>query len=159
MQPLGVNLLESEAVAAMLRSDRAEWEALVAVLEAHPDRSLHDAGSPPWASHDVYAPLARWIGRSTDEMEARLAGRTLPPLEGADDEIKARWQQEDRGLTFAEARHRAELAFERRLRAIESVPAERWEPVLDAIARADGAEHYANHRSYVAVAQTEGGAP
>ena len=151
--------MDSEAVAAMLRQDRAEWEALVAVLEAHADRSVHDAGSPPWASHDVYAHLAHWIGRSTDELEARLAGRTLPPIEGTDDEINARWQREDSGLSLEEARGRARDAFERRLRAIKDVPPGRWDAVLEAMARADGAEHYANHRSYVAVAQTEGGAP
>jgi len=140
--------LDSEAVAAMLRSDRAEWEALVAVLEAHPEQRLHAEGSPPWVSRDVYAHLARWMSRSTDDLEARLAGRTLPPLEGNDDEINARWQREDSALSLDEARRRAREAFERRLRAIEGVPAGRWEPVLEAMARADGAEHYANHRRY-----------
>ena len=64
--------MDSEAVAAMLREDRDEWEALVAVLEAHPEESLHDAGSPSWSSRDVYAHLARWIERSTAQLEARL---------------------------------------------------------------------------------------
>ena len=143
--------MDSEAVAAMLRDDRAEWQALVAVLEAHPEEALHDSGSPPWISRDVYAHLARWIERSTDELEARLAGRTLAPLPGSDDEINARWQQEDSALSLAEARRRAQQAFERRMLAIEHVPSERWDPVLEAIAHADGSEHYANHRRYIAV--------
>ena len=140
--------MDSQAVAAMLRSDRAEWKALVAVLQAHPEQRLHADGSPPWVARDVYAHLARWITRSTDDLEARLAGRILPPLEGSDDEINARWQGEDSALSLDEARHRAGETFEHRLRAIEGVAADRWDPVLEAMARADGAEHYANHRRY-----------
>ncbi len=143
--------MDAEAIAVMLREDRTEWEALVAVLEAHPEESLHDAGSPSWTSRDVYAHLARWIERSTDALEARLAGRALPPLEGADDEINARWQQEDSGLSLGEARERAQQAFELRLRAIQGVPTDRWDEMLEAIARADGAEHYAGHRSYISL--------
>jgi len=143
--------VDTEAVAAMLRRDRAEWEALVAVLEAQPERRLHGEDSPSWVSRDVYAHLARWMNRSTDDLEARLAGRTLPALEGTDDEINARWQREDSGLSLPEARRRAQEAFERRLRAIESVPPGRWEPVLEAMARADGSQHYANHRRYIVV--------
>ena len=151
--------MDTEAVAAMLRRDRAEWEALAAVLEAHPEERLHGEGSPSWVSRDVYAHLARWIRHSTGDLEARLAGRTLPPLDGTDDEINARWQREDSGLSLAEARQRAREAFERRLQAIDSVAPGRWDPVLEAIANADGAEHYANHRRYIAVPQKEGGRP
>ncbi len=40
--------------------------------------------------------------------------------------------------------------FERRLRAIQSVPIARWEDkILVAMARGDGAEHYRAHRGYV----------
>ena len=144
--------MDAEAVAAMVREDRAEWEALVAVLEAHPEESLHDASSPPWTSRDVYAHLARWIEHSTAKLEARLAGRTLPQLEGSDDEINARWRQADSGLSLGEARQRARTAFERRLRAIEAVPAGRWDEAVEAIARYDGAEHYASHRTSIVIA-------
>ncbi len=143
--------MDAEAIAAMLREDRAQWEALTAVLDAHPEGSLHELNSPSWMSRDVYAHLARWIDHSTAALEARLAGRTLARLEGTDDEINARWQQEDSGLSLGVARERAQQAFERRLRAIEGVPADRWDEMLKAIARADGAEHYAGHRSYVSV--------
>lgn len=143
--------MDTEGLAAMLRGDRAEWEALVAVLEAHPDEPLHDPNAPEWTSRDVYAHLARWMERSTNDLEAWLAGRTLPPLEGTEDEINARWQAGDSHLSLDEARKRAREAFERRWRAIESVPADRWDQPLEAIARADGGEHYANHRCYVVV--------
>lgn len=144
--------MDAEAVAAMLREDRDEWGTLVALLEAHPDENLHAPGSPAWTSRDIYAHLARWIEHSTAALEARLAGRTLPPLEGTDDEINARWQQEDSGLTLGQARQRAQQAFERRLRTIEAVPADRWDEELERIARWDGAEHYRGHRSYIVVA-------
>src|SRR3990172_8671068 len=107
-----VEMVDSEALAAMLHEDRAQWEALVDVLEAQPQESLHDAGSPPRVSRDVYAHLARWMERSTDDLEARLAGRTLPPLLGTEDEINARWQQEDGALTADGARRRAQEAFD-----------------------------------------------
>jgi hypothetical protein len=145
-------MMDAEGVAAMLREDRAGWEALAGVLEAHPQGNLHGVGSPPWTSRDVYAHLARWIEHSTASLEARLAGRTLPKLEGTDDEINARWQQEDGGLSLSEARERAWTAFERRLRAIEAVPMERWDERIEAIARADGVQHYASHRRSIAVA-------
>ena len=141
--------MDAEAIAAMLCEDRAQWEALTAVLDAHTERSLHDPSSPLWTSRDVYAHLTRWIERSTSELEVRLEGGTLQPLEGTDDEINARWQQEDSGLSLDEARERGQQAFELRLRSIEGVPTARWDKMLEAIARADGAEHYAGHRSYI----------
>lgn len=122
------------------------------MLEAHPEGNLHSPGSPSWSSRDVYAHLARWIEHSTAALEARLAGCTLPPLEGTDDEINSRWQREDSRLSLDEARERAEAAFERRLRVIEAVPSDRWDQALEAIAHADGAEHYRGHRSYVVAA-------
>ncbi len=143
--------MDGPAVQAMLQEDRAEWERLVALLDAHPEGPLHDPESPEWTARDVYAHLARWIERSTTEMEGWLATRTLlPKLEGSDDEINARWQQEDSALTLDEARERARRAFERRLRAIEAVPLDRWDAVGEACARADGAAHYRSHRSYIA---------
>ena len=143
--------MDAVAVAAMLAEDRAAWEALVAVLEAHPERNLHEAGSPPWTSRDVYAHLARWIEHSSSHLEARLAGRTLPRIEGTDDEINARWQREDGSLSLGEAQERAQTAYGRRLRLIEAVPIDRWNDELEAIARADGAEHYGSHRRSVVV--------
>ena len=140
-----------QELAAMLETDRVEWDALCAALEAHPDGPLHDPGSPGWTARDVYAHLARWINHSTDALESWLATRTLPTpsLEGDDDQINARWQAEDSGLSLAEARSRAQQAFERRIRAIESAASDRWDPILEATAHADGAEHYRNHQRYI----------
>ena len=141
--------MDAERIVAMLSEDRKEWAALTAVLEDHAEGSLHGRGSPMWTAADVYAHLARWMSRSTDDLEARLERRTLAPLEGTDDEINARWQAEDSHLTLAKALERAQRAFERRIRAIEAVPQDRWDPVLQMMARADGAEHYAGHRRYI----------
>ena len=144
--------MDSESVVNMLREDIAEWEKLVAVLEAHPEESLHDPGSPSWTSRDVYAHLARWMGHSIASLEARLSGGTFPPVPGTDDEINARWQQEDSGLSLAKARDRAQQTFEQRRRIIMSVPGERWDKELGRLARWDGAEHFAKHRSYIIIA-------
>ncbi len=145
--------MDAQAIAAMLAEDRAEWAALCSALDAHPDGALHDPESPTWTARDVYAHFARWINNSTDGFDCWLVNRTMPaPPEGNDDEINARWQLEDSGLSLDEARALAQQAFERRVRAIESAPADRWDdPMLDAIAHADDAEHYRNHRSYIVV--------
>ena len=142
--------MKPEAVAEMLRRDRDEWDALVAALEARPSSALHDPEFPAWEAKDVYTHFTRWINNSTDALEAWLDGRRLiPPPKGTDDEINARWQAEDADYTLAEARERAQRAFLRRLTAIESVPRERWDPILEKMARADGYEHYASHRRYI----------
>jgi hypothetical protein len=86
-----------------------------------------------------------------DLFEACLVGQKLPPIDGTDDEINARWQQEDSGLSLREARERAQEAFERRRRLIESVPAGGWSDELEAYARADGAQHLRDHRRYIVV--------
>jgi len=144
--------MDIEAVAAIRREDIAEWEKLVAVLEAHPEESLHNPGSPPWTSRDVYTHLARWMEHSTASLEARLAGLTTPPIEGDFNVINARWQREDSELSLAEAREKARLAFEWRESVIKSVPNERWDEELEKLARWDGGAHFAEHRSYIVVA-------
>jgi len=135
----------------MLLEDRAEWDALVALLEAGAGRgSVHADSAPSWTSRDVYAHLARWIAHSTADLEGWLEGRPIATLDGSDDEINARWQAEDSALDLAAARERAHTAFDRRVRTIEAVPAERWgDEVLESIARADGVEHYRAHREYL----------
>ncbi len=141
--------MDAEAVASMLRDDQAEWAQLTKLLEGRAGESLHGGSSPAWNARDVYAHLARWIAHSTDDLEARLDGRTRPPLKGTDDEINARWQAEDSGLSLAQARKHAQEAFERRIGAIEAVPPDRWDPILEAMARADGSNHYAAHSRYI----------
>jgi hypothetical protein len=145
--------MDADAIAAMLAEDRAEWEALAAVLDAHPEGALHDPESPDWTSRDVYAHLARWIEHSTNALESWVATRTLPPpsdaMKGNDDEINARWQAEDSNLSLKDARARAYAQFERRIKVIESVPADRWDQIAEATAKADDAKHYRNHRRYI----------
>ena len=143
--------MDAEAVQAMIRGDRKQWEALVAVLGAHPDGPLHDPEAPEWTARDVYTHLARWIEHSTEALEAWVAGRTIAPLEGADDdETNAGIQRQYSQLSLDEAQERAQRAFERRIQAIEAVPGDRWDDkVTEATARADGAEHYAAHQTYI----------
>ena len=72
-------------------------------------------------------------------------------MEGTDDEINARWQQVDSGLSLDEARTRAQSEFDRRLLVVEGVPADSWNDETEALAHADGSEHYASHRRYIVV--------
>lgn len=135
-------------VAEMLRKDREEWAALTALLDADPDRAVHQDGHD-WTARDVYSHFARWLQHSTNDFEATLNGEGLPRPEGSDDEINASWQAEDAKLSLEEARGRAQREFDRRLRVIESLPGDRWTEPLWAIAHADGWEHIAAHRQYV----------
>ena len=143
--------MDAVAVQKMLQEDRREWNALVRMLEAHRGEPLHDPESPDWVSRDVYTHLASWMEHSTDDLEARLAGRTIPPLEGDEDEINARFRAAHRKMTHDEAGTWARREFDRRIQAIKAVPEERWDPLLEAVARADGADHYRAHHGYIAV--------
>ena len=145
--------MDAAAVQQTLQEDREEWAKLVAILDTHAEGPLHDPESPEWTARDVYTHLARWMEHSTDALEAWLAGRTIAPLEGADDdETNARIQREYSHLSLDEARERAQRTFERRIQAIEAVPADRWDDkITEATARADGAEHYRGHMSYINV--------
>ena len=49
------------------------------------------------------------------------------------------------------ARKWANEAFERRERAIESVPLKRWNDELVEVASHDGADHFRGHLSYLVV--------
>ena len=141
--------MDATALAGMLARDQAEWSALMAILDSRSEGSMHRADDPDWNARDVYAHFARWINHSTDDLEAALAIQARPKLEGTDDEINARWRAEDSHLTLPQARDFAKLAFDRRLAAIQSIPSDRWNPLLDAIAHADGHEHIAAHRQYI----------
>jgi hypothetical protein len=146
----GVN---AAAVAEMLGRDREEWAALTALLDAHPGGPVHDPESPEWEARHVYAHFDRWMGHSTDDLEAVLASRERPRKpEGDDDTVNARWRAEDDAISSEEARRRAQEAFERRTAAVEGVPPERWDDLLTAIAHADGYKHIAGHRRYIEAA-------
>jgi hypothetical protein len=143
--------VDTQTIAEMLRRDREEWQPLASVLDSHSGGPVHDPESPEWETRHVYAHLARWIDNSMNDFEAVLAGRAKPaPPDGDDDGINALWRAEDAGIAFVDARLRALEAYQRRLRLIDSVPPGRWDHQLVAIAHADGYQHYANHRRYIA---------
>jgi len=144
--------MDASALADMLARDHVEWRALTAILESRPADSMHGADDPDWNARDVYTHLARWINHSTDDLEATFLGRGIPRPAGTDDEINARWRAEDAGLSLDAARDFAQRAFDRRLAALRAIPSDRWNPMLDLIANADGWEHIAAHRNYIETA-------
>ena len=150
--------MDTYAVQAMLQEDRAEWEALCAVLDGQAQGPLHDPESPEWTSRDVYTHLARLM-ESTTTLLAKLADVPVPGADPFDefqgnheDVVNARIQSRYGHLTFDEACDWAQRVFEERIRAIEAVPPDRWDAQIEGFARADGAGHYRGHRSYIAVA-------
>ena len=143
--------MNTEEVKAMLCIDHIVWNALVCLLEKHPEENLHDPASPPWTSRDVYAHLARWLEHSNACIEAYCANRELPKLEAAPEEMNTRWQREDSRLSLDEARQKARDAFSRRMNIIEAIPPGKWDDNLEHLVRYDGAWHYAKHINYIVV--------
>ena len=144
--------MDPEAVQAMLREDRVEWQALVALLEAHPHGPLHDPTVPTWAARDVYTHLARLTETTTELIELKLSGQPLPKFDDADeDTVNARIQQKYSHMSLDEARAWAQRSFDARIEAISSIPPDRWDAAMEMLARADGADHYRGHRSYISV--------
>ena len=144
--------MDAREIEAMLLRDRQEWDALVAVLEAHPEESLHPLDSPTWTSRNVYIHLANCIGDSLAQMEAKLTGAPQPQFSEDEDESNASKQRQYDYLTSDEARDWASHAFEQRIQAVLAVPADRWDAELEEMAGYDGWAHYAGHRSYINVA-------
>jgi hypothetical protein len=136
----------------MLRMDRIGWDALVSLLDAHPGESLHDPASPRWTSRDVYAHFARWLDRSNAHIKAYCAGKKLPELPTAPEEMNPLWQREDSGMSLDDAREKALETFDRRMEIIASIPPGKWDEKLDSIVRYDGASHYFMHLNYIVAA-------
>ncbi len=143
--------MNKETVTQMISKDRAEWNLLASILDAHPAEVLHSPQSPPWTSRDVYAHLARWLNNSNKDMESYCSGGDISPHFDNIDELNSRWQKEDSVLSLAEARTRALEAFSNRLAIIASIPMNRWDEKLERIASYDGAEHLVGHRKFICV--------
>jgi hypothetical protein len=149
--------MKKEDVEVMLRIDSVVWNELVSVLAAHPEESLHAPTSPRWTSRDVYAHMARWLNHSNRLIEAYCDGQTLPLPEATPEEMNSRWQQEDRVMELNDVKEKAQIAFSRRQRIIESIPLNQWDNKLERIVRYDGATHYAAHLNYIVVAPGDSG--
>ena len=143
--------MNAEEVKAMLCIDHIVWNALVCLLEKHPRENLHESGSQPWTSRDVYAHFARWLNHSNACIEASCAGKELPIHPFSPEEMNDLWQKEDSVLTLADARTKAMTALTRRMGIIESIPPGKWDGELEKLVRYDGASHYAMHINYIVV--------
>ena len=143
--------MDANAVREMIDEDRREWSRLTAMLDAHPEGALHDPESPEWTARDVYTHIAHLMEGSVDQLQAKLAGQKVSNMYAGKDEneVNARVQQAHSGLSFAEARAWAQRSFDGMIAAIEAVPLEKWDRELEFYARADGAEHYPGHMSYI----------
>lgn len=145
--------MDAATIRAQTADDRNEWARLQAVLDAHPDGPLHDPDSPDWTSRDVYTHLAHMMQWTAGEIERVAAGepRRTPDASVSEDEWNARLRERYGQMSLEEARRWANEAFERRERAIESVPLERWDEELVEVASHDGADHFRGHLSYLVV--------
>jgi hypothetical protein len=101
--------------------------------------------------------MARWLNHSNRLIEAYCDGQTLLLPEATPEEMNSRWQQEDRVIELNESKEKAQMAFSRRQRVIESIPLHQWDNKLERIVRYDGATHYAAHLNYIVVAPGDSG--
>ncbi len=141
--------MNREIIDEMMRRDRAAWEELTAILDANPDRSLHEPGTPLWTSRDAYAHLARWMEYGTQAIKVLLSGGAVPERTESDDEINGRWQREDSDMSLDETRQWAACALMERERMLQSVPESRWGGDIEKYARWNGETHFRDHISYI----------
>ncbi len=145
--------MEAATIRAQVADDRAEWARLRAKLDAHPDGPLHDPEAPEWTSRDVYTHLAQMMQWTAKEIERVAAGEPKRTYDTSvsEDDWNAKLRERYQHMTLDEAREWANEAFERRERAIESVPLDRWDDELLEVASHDGADHFRGHLSYLVV--------
>ena len=141
--------MDAAKISQIILEDRRQWQLLIAVLDAHSDKPLHGTPANPWKSQDIYAHLARWLERSNGHMNAYIHGHNLSTTINNPEELNSLWQMEDSHMSLAEARTKANQAFEERIRILRSIPPEKWDFKLEKIAAYDGAEHYKAHRNYI----------
>jgi hypothetical protein len=141
--------MDAVKISEIILEDRRQWQLLVAVLDAHPDETLHGTSANPWRAQDVYAHLARWLERSNQNLTAYIHGHNLATDINNPDETNNMWKMEDWHMSLADARHKAHQAFEERIRILHSIPLGKWDFKLEKIAAYDGAEHYKAHRNYI----------
>lgn len=141
----------NKRVQDILDEDHRDWQTLVAMLDAYADGPLHDPESPEWTARDVYTHLAHMMEWTARAIEAAAAGQPrMQPASGmTEDEWNAELKRRFEHLSLDEAKAIAQEAFEHRIRAIESVPDERWDDELFEIASHDGADHFRGHMTYI----------
>lgn len=145
--------MDAATIRAQVEDDRAECTRLQARLDAHPDGPLHDPEAPDWTSRDVYTHLAQMMLWTAKEIERVAAGESRRTSDGSvsEDDWNAKLRERYQHMSLEGARKWANEAFERRERAIESVPLERWNDELVEVASHDGADHFRGHLSYLVV--------
>ena len=86
-------------------------------------------------------------------MDRRAPRERAPPADGVlpEGDWNAKLRDGYQHTSLEGARKWVNGAFERRDRAIESVPLERWNDELVEVASHDGADHFRGHLSYLVV--------
>ena len=145
--------MDAATIRAQVADDRAEWTRLRERLDAHPDGPLHDQEAPEWTGRDVYTHLAQMMQGTAKEIERVAAGEPKRTYDTSvsEDDWNAKLRERYQHMSLDEARKWANEAFERRERAIKSVPLDRWDDELIEVASHDGADHFRGHLSYLVV--------
>ncbi len=137
-------------ITGLLRHESVAWERLTAFLDARSDAALHtgDKGET-WSAAAIYAHLGRWMTVNMPRVDAFLADGVVPDLPAEMDALNARWFEEDRDISFADARRGTFLARDQFTAQIRSVPLDRWTPRLVALCNGNSLGHYQEHLGYI----------
>ena len=135
----------NDDVVALTAAADARWKRLASVLTSRRDAPLHGCESA-WLARDEYAHIARWMGVTVERMRVALAAEPPP---GLDRDHYLRWQAEDRPLSLAAARARAEAARDELLALVAATAAGDGGDGLRAMAAGDLVAHLDEHFGFL----------
>jgi hypothetical protein len=141
-----------EALLAELERERTEF---VTALGAIPDANVRVVET--WDARDLVVHCAFWSQHGADALELAMAGRgaEFDYDSSMTDAMNAVTAREGHGLPLEEARRREAAAYERLRAALATLGDERLDERLgngdsvEAVARYDGPDHYAEHAEHL----------
>jgi hypothetical protein len=128
---------------SVLARGGALWERLQRALDASLESPL--GPNSDWTGHDVYAHLARWTRQSIDDTRRLLASEQPQPVPGSEDEINARWHEEDRALTTDVVRARCLDTRDEFRALLTALTPDQWARLGLAVSDDVNGNHYAEH--------------
>lgn len=135
-----------EEPAAILDRIDAVWREFQGAIGGMSEAELTAPGRVGvWSIKDLLAHIGRWYDAAVVVIDNRIAGRPRGETYDDFDAWNARWAEEDRGLTPAEARSGCEAAHDRLRALVADLPADRWDKVVRGWVEGSGYGHLEEH--------------
>mgnify|MGYP001483032859 CR=1 FL=1 len=120
------------------------WTAFLDELAARGE--AEKVGREGWSAAEAVAHVARWQAWSVSRVAQLAAGERLAEVDI--DGQNAGWAEEDRGISWAQARALAETSQAAFREAVAGVPEEGWRRSLGRLVVANSSEHYQEHMDW-----------